>query len=363
MFLFAAMACVALASCTKNEQVNVPQEDVVTFAAPVTALNTKAVEIQGTYPTTENFSVFAHYYTDLQAGYSTLADGTLYMNNVETQYDLTLNGWDSKAVTGGVSYYWPKQGTLTFAAYSPTSANGDMTSLEYAARGFQFTEFVVNDDPADQYDLLFSERAYNQTKSSMNQDAPYYGVQLNFNHALSSVLFTVKTGKDYEADNFQIWVNKVELQNVKNKGNFDQGLVDAPNRVTRLNTEWPGWTPDETSTQNYVAYESLTGQKLTTTATNLETVTSANNTNFILLPQYLTTDVTLYVEYTIKNNNTSAVVSQTASVSLREYGAVTQWYRGNRYTYNVTVDLDKIYFDPVVTEWANVDAGSVTIGK
>ena len=64
---------------------------------------------------------------------------------------------------------------------------------------------------------------------------------------MSSIYFTVNTDIDYTPDNYEINVTKIELRGVKNTGIFDQGLVDADNRVTRVNTEWPGWTVAETS--------------------------------------------------------------------------------------------------------------------
>ena len=358
MFFMAAIAGVALASCAKNE-VETPEQDIITFAEPVTAVQTKATEIVGNYPTSENFSVFAHYFTE---DYTTLSDGLPYMWNVETAYNDGLNGWDSKAVADGVNYYWPKQGTLTFAAYSPSRADDTDMVVEYSDRGIQFKNFCVKHAPTAQYDLLFSERAYNQTKADMTTHADHYwGVQLKFNHALSSILFTVRTDKDYAADNFKINVTKIELKNVKWQGNFDQGLVDGNGRVTRANTEWPGWTVDNNTTVDYIAFEG--DQLLNTTETRTKNITNANNSNLILLPQYLSHDVMLYVEYTIYNNNTGISIPQNAELSIREYGNVQQWYRGNRYIYNITIGLDKIYFDPTVTEWVEIGAGNVTIGN
>ena len=357
MFFMAAIAGVALASCAKND-VETPEQDIITFAEPVTAVQTKAVEIKTDYPKAENFSVFAHYFT---GDYTKLSEGLPYMWNVETAYTSDLKAWDSKAVTGGVNYYWPKQGTLTFAAYSPSRADDTDMNVDYSDRGIQFTDFWVKNDPNEQYDLLFSERAYNQTKASMTTDVdPYKGVQIKFNHALSSILFTVCTDKNYAADNFAIEVTKIELKKVKNHGHFDQGLVDANGRVTRANTEWPGWTVCD-DIKDYIAFEG--NQTLNTTAELTKNITATNNSNLILLPQYLSHDVTLYVKYTVHNNNTGISIPQDATLSIREYGNVQQWYRGNRYTYNITVGLDKIYFDPTVDAWDNVNAGNVTIGN
>ena len=362
-FFIAAIAGAALVSCTKNEVAQVENQDAITFARPVTATATKAVEIVDDYPTEYNFSVFGHYFTGI---YTTIEEGQLYMDNVETAYSEECVGWDPKAVENGVNYYWPKQGTITFAAYSPSSAEEDMDEVSYTGRGIQFKNFVVADKAEDQYDLLFSERAYNQTKADMTTEKdPYKGVQIKFNHALSSIYFTVNTDIDYTPDNYEINVTKIELRGVKNTGIFDQGLVDANNRITRVNTEWPGWTVlDDSPVKTYVAFEG--DQELTEKATPTENIEERenlnNNTNLILLPQRLT-NVKLYVEYTIYNNNTNAVVEQTAELPITQYGTVAQWFRGNRYIYNITIGLDKIYFDPTVKPWENVQAGTVTIGK
>ena len=364
-FLFiAALAGAALVSCTKNEVVEVAEQDAITFATPVTTNITKAVEIVGNYPSNLNFSVFGHYFT---GNYTSIAEGQLYMNNVKTAYSPAVVGWDPAAVEGGVNYYWPKQGTITFAAYSPS----DCTPVAYNEEGIQFPNFTVAPQAENQFDLLFSERAYNQTKADMTTvEDPYKGVQIKFNHALSSIFFTVKSDKDYTADKFRIEVTKIELQNVAANGSFTQGLDDKNLSSTAANTDHPGWTVNAKSKTDYVAFSGA--QELTTTASATNNIevrdNNKNNTNLILLPQPLegTEDeagVTLYVEYTIYNDNTEAVVYQTATLPITNYGIVYQWYRGNRYTYNITIGLDKIYFDPTVTEWYDVPSGSVTIGK
>lgn len=37
-------------------------------------------------------------------------------------------------------------------------------------------------------------------------------------------------------------------------------------------------------------------------------------------------------------------------------GSITNWQAGKKYVYNLTIDLEKIYFNPTVTDWA--DGGS-----
>ena len=344
------MAGAALVSCTKNESVETPEQDVITFAEPVTALNTKAVEIGAKYPESQNFSVFAHYYTEAEGGYTKFADGDIYMDDVETAYNSDINGWDSKTGPSNINYYWPKQGTLTFAAYSPSVVNA-----KYDAEGIHFEDFTVDTDCTKQFDLLYSERAYDKTKADMVKDKPYSGVELKFNHALSSILFTVKTDEDYSSDNFEIILKKLSIKNVSSKATFNQKLDDAKNAVTASVAGNFGWGTYNINETEYVAYEAAQTLTNVLAYTNNIKVTNprendVNNTNLILIPQTWP-DRQLYIEYQIVNKNVTpnTVVDQTATFDL-----TSPWERGKRYVYNLTFGFDKIYFDPVVTEWDEV---------
>ena len=353
LFFIAAIASAALVSCTKNEVAEVAEQDVITFAQPVTALNTKATEILKDYPASKCFSVFAHYFT---GDYTKLEEGQLYMDDVKTAYVSSLNAWDPKAGSG-VNYYWPKQGTLTFAAYSPSEV-----AAEYTASGIQFKDYEVQAEPANQYDLLFSERSYNQTNSTQNtwvegDDSKYVGVDIKFNHALSSIIFNAKTDNNYKEDNFFIFITKLEVRNVWSKGTFNQNLVDTDNAMT--NDTWQGWTGHD-KRANYTVFAGIHELEKSNalipgcTPGSQSDVADVKNTHLILLPQGLT-GAELYVEYEIHNYNVNPVakIKQTATMPLDEYN-VKDWFRGKRYTYNITVGLDKIYFDPIVANWDNV---------
>ena len=357
MFFMAAIAGVALASCAKNE-VETPEQDIITFAEPVTAVQTKAVEIGENYPTSQSFSVFADYFTEKQAGYTKLEEGKAYMRDVIVSYNGELNGWAS-----ATNYYWPKQGTLTFAAYSPSSV-----AASYGKSGIKFTDFTVDTDCTKQFDLLFSERTYNQTKADMVTNEPYSGVELKFNHALSSILFTVKTDKDYyNPDNFSIILNKISIKNVKTTATFDQGLVDGLDETTKVVTNdfstscWSG----HAGSAEYVAYQDA--QTLTTTPEFTENINvtnprenDVNNTNLILLPQEFDKQQ-IYIEYQIVNGNTGVTIDQNETIDLAYYD--TCWKRGKRYIYNLTFAFDKIYFNPVVADWDEINVYPTEIGK
>jgi hypothetical protein len=363
LFFIAAIAAAALVSCTKNEfATSVTEQQEISFAAPVMSPTTKVAEIANDYPNDPDskFAVWAHYYT---GDYTNFAAGKRYMNDVTVGYDATVEGWKN-----ATPYYWPKNGTLTFIAYSPSSVqNAAKTAVGVDANGIKFTDYTVG-DPSTQVDLLFSERAYNKTEvDRTTEDAdPYAGVQINFKHALSSILFKVKAAETYAGTTLK--VTKVEILNAYSKGSFSQGLTDANSAETADANTVPGWTNQDVET-TYVAYDNATGIELHATDVKYlhsgSTALTANTTDLILLPQALnhtstSKEVTVRVTYTLKNADMADPITQVGEVKLATgnaggyFGGIESWQRGKRYIYTISVGLEEIYFDPQVTGWEPV---------
>ena len=362
-FIFlTVVAGVALAGCVKNDPAPFESEQQITFAAPVVGLNTKAVnEVWNNYPTDAayDFAVWGYYYAG--GTYTKFSDGQLYMNNVTVSYDGTLSGW-----APATSYYWPKNGSLTFIAYSPATVEATV-----GATGIQIADYTVQADAAKQVDLLFSERAYNKrvvdddiAGSGETDEDPsvtddrYAGVHLSFKHALSSILFTARTKGTYTGTT--ITLKEISLLNVKSGGTFNQTLNDANGETTAANAEvWSGQSEPE----NYVIsglnqildanayYPSTNGTGSPAVAGGLR------KSDFILLPQKFETNdpiPTIQVKYTIQSPD-SAPINQVQEVPL---SALTEeWEWGYRYIYNLIIALDKIYFEPYVTPWTDASGG------
>ena len=111
------MAVAALASCVKsNFELEETKSEIK--LAPVAAKQTKAnvfSAIDGTtYPTAENFDVYG-YWKNVGAG-EEYTDGDSYFGETAVEFVNKGNYWG-----GAKSYYWPKNGALRFAAYSPSS--------------------------------------------------------------------------------------------------------------------------------------------------------------------------------------------------------------------------------------------------
>lgn len=350
LLMMAVAAGAMLTGCVKNETANggAVSGSKISFEAPaVTGITRTALvpgEIGTGYDKGEHFSVYALYFAG--GTYTNFDAGTLYMDNVETAYNTGGQYWDSESVPGGQAYYWPKKGSLTFAAYSPSGAAEDC-SVAWGAAGFTFTGFTVQDDPADHYDLMFSERAYNKTQSESSSTTYQGGVDITFKHALSSVVFKTKRGDTYEGHT--ITLKNITLKNTYTTGTFNQGLQDTDGAVTTA----AAWTGQNTENKaGYVAFNGAAEITSTTEATEPE-----GATRLIVLPQALAHDgannVTIDVTYSI--NNGTSEIDQTATIDVTDPGySLTKFEIGKRYIFTLIIGLDKITFSPKVDPWEDV---------
>ena len=348
LLMMAVAAGAMLTGCVKNETANggAVSGSKISFEAPAVTGITRAALVPGEigtgYDQGEHFSVYALYF----AGdtYTEFGDGTMYMDDVETAYNAGGQYWDSESVSGGQAYYWPKKGSLTFAAYSPSGAADDC-SIDWGAAGFTFTGFTVQDDPADHYDLLFSERAYNKTQSETSSTTYKGGVDITFKHALSSVVFKTKLGDTYTGHT--ITLKNITLKNTFTTGTFNQGLVDENNAVTTA-AAWSGQ-----NTENTAGYVAFNGAAEITSTTAAE---PAGATRLIVLPQVLAhagaKHVTIDVTYSVDSGGLEYDATKTIDIT-QGYG-LTEFEIGKRYTFTLIFGLDEITFSPDVDEWEDV---------
>ena len=368
LFFIAAIASVALVSCTKNDFDESPTTDKkIEFAAPVVSPTTKGtLEVWNNYPqgTDYNFAVWAKYFPT--GTYTNWAGSGVQTYMQEVPVAFADNTW-----APADAYYWPKNGSLTFIAYSPASK---ASYAEATDSGITFTNYDVSTTVTEQVDLMFSERAYNKKAVDDNEagsgetgnnstvtDDPYKGVHLSFKHALSSVAFTAKTAADYSGST-KITLNKIELVNVGSIASFDQNLDDTNNAPTTA----AAWTPATGLVTYKVNNSDNLAQVLTTTAwwsANNSNSAPAKadglrNTDFILLPQDLSANgVKIRITYTLDNAGTGSEALEQVIEKDLATAAVSKWEMGKRYIYNIIVGLDTIFFEPYVADWEDVPAG------
>ena len=372
--LFAALAVVAMASCTKNElKVPATGTDAVISFQPVVANATKADYITNSTiaPTgdpkssTFKFTVYAWYTDGAEMTTSTTTStAKAYMSGVEVSYKPGHN--DATQGEGGWSpattYYWPKNGYLSFDAYAPSTASADGTFSSVVETGLQIANYTVK-ELTGQYDLLYSKRTLNKKNSTEGAtNNTYDGVDIAFKHALAAIEVTAKTDKNYSG---AIKLKKITILNAFNKGTFSQGMTNAANEGT---AKWT--TPSNETT--YVLFESIDGVALNQTALT-STTTTNKISNAILLPQDFIhassgKHVSIRVDYTIKHGTAELaqyyvvdLSSTSGAVAGGSSAPLSAWEIGKRYTYNFIFSLDEVYFAPEVAEWTDVTVDNINV--
>ena len=355
ILLFAAVAGAALASCVKNESESgmTASDSKISFEAPVVGATTRAVEgeIVGAYPTDESFKVWGWYHEGDYPGFGTSTSWKNYMTDADGK-PITVSYNNVNSWVSAKDYFWPKNGKLTFAAYSPADAAGTYT---HTANGLQIADFTVAAVGA-QYDLMYSDRAYNRT-SSTNQyggtaSNTYTGVDIVFHHALSSIVFKVGTDANYTNANNTFKIKSITIKNVANAGTFTEGLTDG------TTTRTPAWTVTGTPDKEYVAFSG----DFTVPADGTTRQEPTNAADLILLPQSFESNDKAIVEikYTY-GTEASDEIENTETFQLNHATNVQAWEPNKRYTYNIIFGLDKIYFAPVVEAWDDVNVGNIEL--
>ena len=323
--LFLSMAvCAALASCTSTEDTYEGGQSEIKLM-PVTSLTTRA-KVTGaidstTYPAGENFDVFA-YWANEAAG-ATFTNGTPYLiandaSGVEFKY--------KDGYWGGVTtYYWPKNGSLRFAAYSP--ADLKMTHVQ-ATDVYTLSNLVYPTNTAETYDILVAPTSESYTAQTATDK-----VSVVFEHALSWITFQLKSTTNA---NQVFTVTDIVLNDTKNNGTLTADMKNGTKTWDLVDTK--------------VDVAVFAGEKdVNTTATVYENVKDG----VLVLPQATTTATINFTQKAM--NGTPALENQTVTVPLVLDGENTPWEPGKHYIYTVIFDLDEILINPSVADWEDVN--------
>ena len=333
---FSLLAVAALASCAKTEAVYMEDQAEIKIK-PATALATKAnvlAAIDGTeYPTAENFDVYA-YWANLPAGSEfTTADGvTTYLGeNGAVEFTNKGNYWG-----GTTTYYWPKNGSLRFAAYSPSNVDmaHDLDTDTYTVTGYEHPTTT-----ATTWDLLVAPTSKSYTAMTAAEN-----VSVVFEHALSWI--TVKVvAKDAEAAK-AFDIKKVTINEVNSEADLNAAMADGIQVE-----EWSNYK----APVGYVVYEG--SQAVTETATVIETTKDGT----VIIPQPTTTITVDYTQNALEG--TPALEGQSVTVDLTLDANDTPWEPGKHYVYTLVFGLDEILINPSVVDWDDVIVNEVQVGK
>lgn len=369
-FICIFSAFMLLVGCVKNDPVTPgwrgPKAEIA-FECPVVGSLTKSAYELTDYPDALDFRVWGYYSTGNVPVVT--GDGLegLYIDGAE----FSKQG-DTWASSQG-KYYWPANGNLHFLGYAPSDAA--VISADVTKRGLQLAGYTV--PPTADQDLLVSQVLYAQTNQGAGIGAP-----IVFDHALTSIVFKVRSGiygdrtlEEPDRVDTDLRVTKIELLNMWNTGNFDQSMttwnqeqMTSPTDPVDPEIGWINRSGGETYAGYDCAVPGNDGFVLTGDYQPVHDKVDAGAdytlTNLILLPQKFSVghnvNAKLRVTYDMthsdyaENNGEDGelwVTGQVAEIALKDCG-VLEWYRGYRYTYNITVLLNKIQCTVSLQSWA-----------
>ena len=347
---YIAAACIALASCVKNEvRVNSPDKEI-TFQTVSTKAGGTAFE------TNKHFFSYAYFLEKGKNWDDNHADAKAYIDNALITYDTPATGKGYWAAHD--TYYWPKQGSLTFFAWTdntihnptsnpaPSVGTGATVTCTHNT-GIKITDYSVKDNLNK--DILVAEIAKNKKSNETATGTWENGVPTVFRHALAKVEFKVNKKTNYPYVEFR--VKKITLTEVSTRGTFTQGSPAE-------NWGWNGWGLQE-------ALPVFTGDvEVTKTADSTPAEFDALNPGTgdysIVLPQVLKDkiDPKLTIVYEIITSYTGTDVTETVTDTkdLKDIYK-NDWECNKKYVLGITLGLNEIYWDPSVVAWED---GTVT---
>ena len=350
---YIAAACVALASCVKNEvRVNAPDQEI-TFQTDSTKAGTA-------FNTNHKFYSYAYFLEKDKTWNNDFASAKPYIDNALIAFDPstgTGNGfWAPEAPN--TYYYWPKQGSLTFFAWTDDTNDpkvGTGAAVSCAPNtGIKIEKYSVKDNRNK--DILVAEIAKDKTANETATGAWKNGVPTVFRHALAKVEFKVNKRTNYPNVTFK--VKKITLTKVSTRGTFTQ-CQSTPNE----NWGWNGWGLQE----DLPVFTSAAGKEVTKTADStpeeFDALTPDPNTDYhIVRPQVLRDkiDPTITIEYEIITNYTGTAVTETVKETkkLNEIYK-SDWECNKKYVLGITLGLNEIYWDPSIEGWENGDVTNI----
>lgn len=343
-FYLAVAACAALAACSKNEVVSVTPDQEITYQT----ISTKAASAM---ETDKKFVSYAYFLPQGKNWGGNFNDASPYISAATIGYNATANAWKADK-----TYYWPKQGSLTFFAWSTNNATPslDPTPTCSAAKGIEVATFDITANK--DVDFLVAEIAQDKTANTTTVDGKAWkaGVPTVFKHALSKLDFNVMTvdetgaAKDYSSENITFTVLSVNLKSVKNKMGYRQNWNNASGNSTH---DW--YDIDATTAHIEVPVFSGPAQE----ATKTETALAPGEYGYsIVIPQIFdsadNTEDLLEIKYAITTSYAGTPVKETVTQTVKLSTVYpNNWEVNKHYTLTIKLGVKEIFWAPTVEEW------------
>ena len=338
LFFMAALASVAFASCTKDENFyeNESTNQEISFTPVNHKPGTRAMINGAAYPKEVPFKVWAW-----KGSKSDGTNSTDFMKGVEVKFHElgTIDAW-----APDVPYYWPSGEKVDFFAVSPASLKPTVAS----STDIKISDYTVNStyNTPDAVDLMYAEKVKglsNNTTSGSSLNLRD-GVGLTFKHALAQVKFKVNM-KDPSSTSRTMVLKSIKMEGVNtvNTLSFAKNDLTASWGVSKTPGEW-----------------TLTGQSTSITTSPSEIIGTTSTDGWIVIPQNVADGIKVTLTVSINNQADTEYVAQ---LNKATSSSIAEWQMGKIYTYSITLNAvspDEIFFVPSVTDWVN-EGGNIEL--
>ena len=355
-FAFALAACTDIENSTGGTGLKEGSDATPDPIAlmPLTYTPTKAIVTGTSFPDTLSIHAAAYFNEDT----GTTA-GTKYFADIVFAKAQDSTKWFPK-----YTYYWPIQGTLSMYAITK---NGKSDESEYNNVTVTFSDtddktFKIKVDKLeDDQDILVGAHR-NAKKTSDAMTFFHIGSLIEVQMA-SSEDFTVQTGDNTDKMS-GIAVTHVQIDTVKlnipefvlTRGDNNDSLSFTPT-VSDVSAAGDSASrvifPKASDTQDTLRLYKQTTKDMYIFGRSQDSLGQR-----VIVPAQKKTTMT--IKYKLYNGNDGQASPELkCTVALPEIESQTdakdKWLPGKKYTYKVTITLDKITIDPSVSDWDNTD--------
>lgn len=339
VLFFALAAGVALAACTKNEVKPVEVNQEITYQT----ISTKLASAMDEHNHFISYAYFLEKDKNWDANNTTASK---YIDGAEVYFQTDC--WKAAS-----PYYWPKQGSLTFFAWSDNDNTPSVTPTPGCSKekGITVTSYDITANK--NVDFLVAEIVKGQKENTTTVGTWAKGVPTVFKHTLSKLEFQVQTVdntgnvKDYSTENIKFNVKKITLKSVKNKLAYEQ--------TWKTSTTPSGHVWSDIAGTEQIDVPVFTGDySATSTAT---TLTKSDADYEIVIPQVFdngaSTEDLLEIQYDITTSYTTGtpvVEHVTQTVKLSDVYP-SNWEVNKLYTLLIKLSVNEIYWAPTVVAW------------
>lgn len=366
-YVAAAIAASLLATgCQKTyviDEVRTP----IGFSTEVGKQTKAIVDNSQTYLDNQPFGVFAYGVVGTP-GENTVTDGKWNSsfaitdkNTVMDNVKITKQAGVWKAASG--AYYWPNDShtTLSFFAYSPYSIKADssadpavtaegmgVTPTFSAANGIQLTDYThVNYQGTKAVDFMVAEtldQKYNANSTTNGE------VSIKFAHRMSQIIFKVAKAAGL-GDDITMKLQSLEMLSINNKADYKDKVTSSEN---------PGseWTC-KTGTANYPVFQysstepQVPEMDIDEAGCELDAVT--------MIPQTIVggenpPQQQVKIVYTISG---TGLANETVTKTFNLYtDGLQKWDANQKITYKITIGMNQITFNPLVSTWTTPESSA-----